>query len=322
MEEMEENATTSIYNNGKIYKLQCDDGFYYIGSTTNSLSGRLGNHKQDSKKYPKRGLYEHINTIGWNHVQIEKIEDFPCKDKNELSAKEDFYINKARGEDDHYCLNINRAIVTKEERKLNVKKYYEEHKESIINQHREYVKENKEKIHEYRKVYNEQNAEDRNAYSKKWKEENPEQAAETRKQYYETHKEEILEKCKRYVEENKEVVAERKRKWTEENKDKLKENNKEYRNEKKEVIQEKGKQYYEENKELIRQKQKEYNEKNKEKLTKQQAEKRAKVFSEPPIQCDCGGHYHSIDHIKHFKTNRHTKYENVKNQSKVQKGDE
>lgn len=97
----------------------------------------------------------------------------------------------------------------------------------------------------------------------------------------------------------------------------MKEQNKQYRSQRKELIQEKGKTYYEENKELIRRKQKEYNEKNKEKYTKQQAEMRAKVYAEPPILCECGGHYHSLGRIKHFNTNRHTKYEKLKESTTV-----
>lgn len=295
--------------NGYIYSIESPEGYFYIGSTINSLKCRLYEHIQHSKKYPDRKVYNYFNSINWKDIKISEIESFTFTNRKEMIEKENTYIKDNLL--NPLCLNTNESILTRHELQLKQK---------------EYRLENKEKIHEYRKVYNEQNAEDRNAYSKKWKEENREQAAETRKQYYETHKEEILEKCKRYVEENKEVVAERKRKWVEENKDKLKENNKEYRNEKKEVIQEKGKQYYEENKELIRQKQKEYREKHKEKFAKQEAEKRAKVFSEPPIQCDCGGHYHSIDHSKHFKTNRHRKYEDNKKSIEVvcavQKGDE
>ena len=51
------------YNNGKIYKLVCEDGCYYIGSTIQKLNLRFNSHKKSSKKVPCR-VYDHINTMG------------------------------------------------------------------------------------------------------------------------------------------------------------------------------------------------------------------------------------------------------------------
>ena len=90
------------YNNSKIYKLICDDGHYYIGSTTQKLNHRFNNHKTLSKNNILH-VYEHINTIGWDKVHIELIEDYHCNNKNELNIKEEEHINKYNT--DFLCLN-------------------------------------------------------------------------------------------------------------------------------------------------------------------------------------------------------------------------
>ena len=69
-----------MYENGKIYKIVCEDGHYYIGSTTNKLNYRLHNHKIESNTKQCR-LYDHIATIGWDKVTIECIEHVVCTSK-------------------------------------------------------------------------------------------------------------------------------------------------------------------------------------------------------------------------------------------------
>lgn len=290
---MEPGQNETIYKKGKIYKLECNDGHYYIGSTVNQLKYRLANHKQDSKKFFDRLVYKHIETIGWNSVEIKLIEEYPCNSNKELHEREDYYINEAFTKRDDKCLNFIRANVTSQELKDKQKQYREE---------------NSDKIKEYRKVYNNENSESRVEYTKKWREEHKEQNQETRKKYYEEHKEEILEKCKKYLEENKEEITERKKKWTLENKDYLKQQNKEWREEHKEQIQEKGKQYYEENRDLIREKQKQYNEENKEKINAKMAEYREKIKAIPATECACGGSYKLSGVGKHMRTEKHKKH--------------
>ena len=95
---------TNMYSNGKLYRLVCDDGHYYIGSTTNKLNYCLHGHKTNSKNEMKRGrLYEHILTIGWNKVKIELIELYPCNSKEELTKKMKSIYKDYK--DDFMCLN-------------------------------------------------------------------------------------------------------------------------------------------------------------------------------------------------------------------------
>ncbi len=83
------------YENGKIYKLvnNCDECFY-VGSTTQILHRRLGYHKVAAKKRPECSLYFHLNNIGWKNVKIILIEYYPCKNKEELDAREYYYKQK------------------------------------------------------------------------------------------------------------------------------------------------------------------------------------------------------------------------------------
>jgi hypothetical protein len=91
------------YSNGIIYKIVCDDGHYYFGSTTQlKLNLVFNNHKCLSKNNTCR-LYEHIHTIGWDKVKIELVEKYPCMNKKELNTKEEEHINKSKT--DFLCLN-------------------------------------------------------------------------------------------------------------------------------------------------------------------------------------------------------------------------
>ncbi|MBS1737032.1 MAG: GIY-YIG nuclease family protein [Bacteroidetes bacterium] len=96
------------YKNGKIYKLITNDLEYdkvYIGSTCSELYKRLYQHKSrytswkhslGTKYYLSSiELFRNINDIG-------KIENFSCKDKNELHAREAFWIEKNKDN----CVNL------------------------------------------------------------------------------------------------------------------------------------------------------------------------------------------------------------------------
>uniref|UniRef100_A0A6C0D7H1 GIY-YIG domain-containing protein n=1 Tax=viral metagenome TaxID=1070528 RepID=A0A6C0D7H1_9ZZZZ len=277
------------YNEGKIYKLLSNNLYYYIGSTINSLNKRLSYHKQSSKKFPNRKIYKYINSIGWDNIKIELIENFSCSHKKELNERENYYIKQHIK--DEKCLNIKKAVLNKEE---------------IIQQHKQYREENKDKLKEYFTHYNIVNSIKRNEYNKEYVKENEEKVKNARKKYYENNKELITQKNNTYKETNKELVAKRKKIWAEKNTEHIKSHSKEYREENKEYIKEKTKKYYEENKEKILEKFKKYNETNKDKLKEKQAEYRAK--NKEQIQCNCGGSYIKLGKSKHEKTNKHTKY--------------
>jgi hypothetical protein len=170
---------------GKIYKLECDDGYYYYGSTKGSLETRFVFHKKDSKS-KKSPVYKHINTIGWDKVRIVLIEEI-----NEgIKIKEDEYIRN--NINDPLCLNSNIVVSTEEDVKKWGKTYRETHKEQ-----------EKERI-------------------AKWQQENPEKMIERQRRYIEKDPEGYKAKQKAWYEKNKESVLEKQRLYREANRDKAK----------------------------------------------------------------------------------------------------
>ena len=130
------------FKRGKIYKLWCHEiNDIYIGSTTQSLSQRLSGHKllDCSSKI----LFEKSN-----NVKIELIESYPCKNKMELNRKENEYIRK------NDC--INKLIANQKQKDYN-KKYYEDHKEKVLEKIKEFNIKNKNEIAEKKKEYYEKN---------------------------------------------------------------------------------------------------------------------------------------------------------------------
>ena len=97
---------------GVIYKLIIG-AEYYIGSTVESLQGRMSSHYRQAIETPERKLYKAVlKNGGWETVKLEVIEMNIVKNAEELRNKEETYINK----DDVLCLNIKRAVLTPEER--------------------------------------------------------------------------------------------------------------------------------------------------------------------------------------------------------------
>ena len=166
------------YENSKIYRLICDDGHYYYGSTTTDLKNRFSKHKTNSKKETSK-VYNHINSIGWNHVKIELVEEYSCTSKQELCKKEDEYICKSTS--DKLCLNANRSYVTPEERKVIIQNYRNNTKDHINN------------------------------IAKRYREENKDAVKNSCKSWYENNKHVQKIKFKEYYEKNKQQISERKR---------------------------------------------------------------------------------------------------------------
>ena len=109
------------YQNGKIYRID-GGGLTYVGSTTKKyLSTRLAKHKSDYKRY-LNGNQHYLSSfeiIKLGDCKIELIECFPCNSKDELTAREGYYIRQMD------CINKNIAgRILKEY----LKQYYEENK--------------------------------------------------------------------------------------------------------------------------------------------------------------------------------------------------
>ncbi len=93
-----------MYRNGKIYKIVSPStDKIYIGSTTvNYLSKRFSVHKS----HMESGYYVSSQEIlKYGDASIVLIERWPCTDKDELRAREQYHIDLNKG----ICINKNTA---------------------------------------------------------------------------------------------------------------------------------------------------------------------------------------------------------------------
>lgn len=118
------------YSNGVIYKIVCNDldcKDLYVGSTTN-FTNRKNLHKsactnENSKRYNLK-VYKSIRANGgWNNWSMVLIEHYPCKDGNELRAKERLWYEQLNG-------TLNSCIPNRSQ-KEQIKEYYKNNKEKI-----------------------------------------------------------------------------------------------------------------------------------------------------------------------------------------------
>ena len=89
------------YANGRIYKIEpiCehDENEVYYGSTCQLLCKRMNKHRSDykywlNKKRDKTSSYELFEKYGVENCKIYLVELYPCETKEELLAREGYYI--------------------------------------------------------------------------------------------------------------------------------------------------------------------------------------------------------------------------------------
>jgi hypothetical protein len=165
------------YINGKIYKITSGD-LTYIGSTCEpTLARRLSGHVT-SHKLCKNGTYgktSSFQVIETGNYEISLLELYPCNSKDELTARERFYIET------NDCVNKRIEGRTKKE-------YYEANKPEIAKKGKAYREESKIEILERQRIY---------------RETNKASIADKRKVYNEANKDKIAEKQKARYEANK-----------------------------------------------------------------------------------------------------------------------
>jgi hypothetical protein len=182
------------YKNGKIYKI-VGGGLTYYGSTCKKLNERLNGHKRNYTQYlngKKKWFTTSFKIFALDDYKIELVENYPCRSKEELLAREGYYVANFE------C--INKAIPNNYNSVGEVKyqkQYRENHQKEII---------------DYRKQYYNDNAEMLREKSNNFYINNKDKVNERKRQHYETNKEKILEKCHEYYENNKEKVFERQNK--------------------------------------------------------------------------------------------------------------
>jgi len=128
-----------MYSKAKIYKIV--DSSYnecYYGSTIQSLSKRMGHHREKYHKY-KDGKFSFITCFklfdkyGLENCKIELVENYECKSKEELHKREGWYIKN------NQCVNKFIPGRTGEE-------YREDNKDKIIESKKKHYEDNKDKI--------------------------------------------------------------------------------------------------------------------------------------------------------------------------------
>ena len=166
------------YETGKIYKLSCSDGKYYFGSTIRPLKSRLASHKHASTKTETNTAYTHIKSIGWDNVDIELIELFPCENKHQLLERETWHIIQHKH--DVLCLNTRNPLTDKnsdESKHIHADKcktYYQDHREEILQKRKEYNLVHREQRAEYSREYAVKNSEVLKPYYQQYAVENRE----------------------------------------------------------------------------------------------------------------------------------------------------
>ena len=126
------------FHNSKIYRIVNDvNGMTYYGSTTQTLSRRMTNHRTRCKNkiYKTYQLFGNIEDC-----KIFLIENFPCENKEQLEKRERHYI------ENNEC--INKYIPSRSR-----KEWYVDNKTAIIKKQRQYRLENKPIIVEKNKQY-------------------------------------------------------------------------------------------------------------------------------------------------------------------------
>jgi hypothetical protein len=135
------------YENGKIYKIEAingEEGDIYIGSTSQKyLCNRMGKHRKVYKDYKankpvaKTTPFILFDKYGVENCIITLLELVNCQCKEELLAKERFYLQTLQ------CVNKNVPLRTNKE-------YYQDNKEKITAYKTKWEIDNKSKRDEYR----------------------------------------------------------------------------------------------------------------------------------------------------------------------------
>ena len=97
----------SRYRNAKIYKVVSNkSGLIYVGSTCLTLPQRISQHERDYKQYFKTGKKYNVymssfKVLEGGDAKIMLLENYPCKNRKQLHAREVYYIDKLN------CVNKN-----------------------------------------------------------------------------------------------------------------------------------------------------------------------------------------------------------------------
>jgi hypothetical protein len=116
------------FQEGKIYMIWSPAGpLRYYGSTCLSLARRMATHRYGHRNGICISSSKVFEAYGIELCKIELVENYPCASKEELNAREGFYIRN------NECINrlLPDTIRTKEYIIEYSKNYYESRKEEL-----------------------------------------------------------------------------------------------------------------------------------------------------------------------------------------------
>jgi hypothetical protein len=139
------------YSNGRIYKIEPiiehEKHEVYYGSRTSLLCKRMDLHRSGYKRWKsgkrkKTMVYDLFDAYGVENCKIYLVQNFPCKNREELRAKEGEYIRN------NVCVNKNVAGRTAKElrdknkvqKSIYDKEFFKLNKSKIVEYHKQYLK--------------------------------------------------------------------------------------------------------------------------------------------------------------------------------------
>jgi hypothetical protein len=146
------------YQNGKIYKIfsyQTDS--IYVGSTAQPrLCNRMAQHKVKYNNYLKnhKNRYDSFEILKYDDAKIELIELYPCNTREELTAREGYWIRQLKYVNKKIPGRTDQQWRADNKDKIDIKnkKYYQDHQDQIKKRVNDYRETNKEKINEKKRV--------------------------------------------------------------------------------------------------------------------------------------------------------------------------
>lgn len=202
------------YNNGKVYMILSPShpDEIYIGSTTQPLAKRIGDHRLKYKQY-QNGKYHYqtsFKILEYDDAKIELLEDCKCERREQLLAREGHYIRTMN------C--VNKRIEGR-----TMKEWCEANKDKIYQRQKQYRQNNKDKVSQYQKQYRQKNRDEILQKKKQYQQKNRDKIAQRQRQYRESNRDEIAQRSKQYRERNKERLAQKDKQKYQKNKAKLSE---------------------------------------------------------------------------------------------------
>jgi len=140
------------YKNGKIYEISYD-GYYYVGSTIDTLDERIRKHLVDYRKQGKYVSSEEIFKLSLNFNK-DVIENYPCNNKQELEKREGFHILEYKKKYGEKC--VNKKVSGRTDAEYREQPHIVEHRKKYM---KSYNYNRKDEQKEYKIIYNENNRE-------------------------------------------------------------------------------------------------------------------------------------------------------------------